>query len=704
MLKYFCLNLIFCFSTIFLIEDETTSTFLNFLMIYLSAEIYHLKKNFKSSNDGEENEKSRFLFLAIFFFFMLVVGVYTKSTLTSKGVNDKPESVETSSSLVDGRHYEDNFCQVDFSNFTNENIKDISELTRSFLLKMQKDNISENSIDYISMMFKINVVRGRMLRDGYKTNITVPPYANSDYELATSQIMSAVQHLIDEGDYSYLKNLIIDGKVTGRTFFATDGELLTILSKIIKDSPDGKEQVISLIDDGVEPTASDLMYLSKNVDDKFLIDYMYRNSKVKKGEKYLHLGTYHSFLLESIYYGKFENAMYWLSMDDDPEPDSMMLNAIDALVFAKDRFDESSDLYTLVNKLYDKKINPNIEETLNFISKNYPDFKFNQDYMFSLSRDEQHDVDKYSDMLLSSTLNYLKSVGLINVETVSCDQNNVADIIKYSLDKNNSNEVSKKSSKKTDSSNADYKELLSKFGTPEAVEEYLGRYQTISSKKDVYKFRMSRLLESAKSLRDVNVSNEMSSEKLDAGNKLNSLMKTGKWDDAIKLFNEDEIFDGEDDYSAFLGMVISNNPPVSILEKLFSSGEKVPDSAVLAVASFNNIDMAKFLLKKGLNLNYTDAMGSDAVLLAAQFGSIDMLKFLIESGQSVSSDSQTFDALDVAISQYNGSQSSKEIIDVILKSGIVIEPSHRQSVQQFMDNKDLASYSFFATQHPELLN
>jgi hypothetical protein len=704
MIKYLCVNLIFCISSIFLIEDETTSTFLNLLMIYLSAEIYHLKKNFKSSNDGEENEKSRFLFLAIFFFFMIVVGVYTKSTLTSKGVNDKPESVETSSSLVDGRHYEDDFCQVDFSNFTNENIKDISELTRSFLLMMQKDNISENSIDYISMIFKINVVRGRMLRDGYKTNITVPPYANSDYELATSEIMNAVQHLIDEGDYSYLKNLIIDGKVTGKTFFASDDELLTILSKIIKDSPDGKEQVISLIDDGVEPTASDLMYLSKNVDDKFLIDYMYRNSKVKKGEKYLHFGTYHSFLLESIYYGKFENAMYWLSMNDDPEPDSMMLNAIDALVFSKDRFDESNDLYTLVNKLYDKKIKPNIEETLNFIRKNYPDFKFNQDYMFSLSRDEQHDINKYSDMLFSSILNYLKSVWLINVETMSCNQNNVADIIEYSLDKNHSNEVSKKSSKKTDSSNADYKELLSKFGTPEAVEEYLGRYQTISSKKDVYKFRMSRLLESAKSLRDVNVSNEISSARLDAGNKLNSLMKTGKWDDAIKLFNEDEIFDGEDNYSSFLGMVISNNPPVSILEKLFSSGEKVPDSAVLAVASFNNIDMAKFLLKKGLNLNYTDAMGSDAVLLAAQFGSIDMLKFLIENGQSVSSDSQTFDALDVAISQYNGSKSSKEIIDVILKSGIVIEPSHRQSVQQFMDKKDLASYSFFATQHPELLN
>ena len=111
------------------------------------------------------------------------------------------------------------------------------------------------------------------------------------------------------------------------------------------------------------------------------------------------------------------------------------------------------------------------------------------------------------------------------------------------------------------------------------------------------------------------------------------------------------------------------NPLVkSVLDEV---GIDCPDgnarTALIHAAAYNNLELLKWLIEKGANVNHQDRIGYCALHFAGQNKLVDIAKFLLENGadpnlQDIHGNSPLWTAV-------FESKAEKEVMNLILKSG-----------------------------------
>jgi ankyrin repeat protein len=99
-----------------------------------------------------------------------------------------------------------------------------------------------------------------------------------------------------------------------------------------------------------------------------------------------------------------------------------------------------------------------------------------------------------------------------------------------------------------------------------------------------------------------------------------------------------------------------------------------PEGAIFLPSSTRPIDIAKFLIQRGANVNAKDKTGMTALMVAASHNNAPMVGLLLESGADASAkNDQGQTASDIA--KLNGNVDAEQAISVLAKTQSAVETS-----------------------------
>ena len=127
---------------------------------------------------------------------------------------------------------------------------------------------------------------------------------------------------------------------------------------------------------------------------------------------------------------------------------------------------------------------------------------------------------------------------------------------------------------------------------------------------------------------------------------------------AVKEYiqNGGDINDVNDTGESVMAYAIRNKCDMDLLLLLVENGADIYDFDDEGVSIFdmsityNNIDMVKFMIEKGVNVNFTNRKSKFTPLMAAvSYGHLEIVKFLLEHGANQEAvDEKGFSAIDFA--------------------------------------------------------
>lgn len=572
-------------------------------------------------------------------------------------------------------------------------------LIRDFLIELQKTDVDESEIDYFAYYSGIGIDKARLLRNGYQTDVTRPPFSDRALSHASIEENKVVEEFIRTGDISNLISSIIDGQLSNNSFYVGKHSLVFLLTLVMESFENSALYIEELLDAGIEPELADLFFASKINLDIAILERMYNSSSVDASVTVLSHGVFKSLVLEALINNNFEHTLFWISKNSPLEPEKLKDNALDILAENGRAFTYAQNLQ-LFELFLSRGIEPNRYQSLDILDQKLTTElkdKFQSQLIFihnyGFSNEElvriNSQINNFFNLILSGA----------NIEISELDKKCYISLsrkyVKYALQDHINKNIERL--------NEDNEKTLL-LGSQNKSNVNQTNNDVVNSLYTKNEYR-SNTIEKLKLIPDPLKAENLSEASQDIQPTIEEVIQLiieRKWYEALNILKNNLIDDSASSNTLMLSISLGHNPPLEFIDYLIDNGANIYPDNISPLIKTDNIQIAEFLLDKGLDLQYIDPIGNSVLSLSVQNKSTKMLTFLLRNGAREPINNKGLDALDYALQNFKlSSQESDFFVRSLINNDFKIETSHKQITSELF-TKDIASYTYLINNFPSL--
>lgn len=689
--------------------------------MYLSDKLCFLGRRHEFQNFLDNNF---FLIISVFFYVNYKgAGGNTYINKNLPALNE-PSFSKDDSELGSKNNRGEIFCHnllLPVENFYNWK-KDKQREIQTFFLGLVEQSIHSEVIDYVALKSELGILLARNLINQDKQDVRIPLFEESKPMFASPQFERKLTQSIAIGNVALLKRLLSQKGLPKNAFYLGKDSLTSLISLLIESKnnfTEGFEEVLEFtLSANITVTYTDLITATKNHLPLFLIDDLYNASSLNASKILTKRNVFTSLSLEALIFKNYQAAIYWYDKGSKYKPDEFSLNGIDILFYHG--FDKNNEHHTEILKaLLKEKIVPLSSLTMGKIQENLPEKHFLMlqkqfnNRSFGLSEEQLILADDFISQMFNLLLNdRLKS------DVAESIKNNCQNILGRKLMRivTQFDDVYNDRKKQKTLKPKNYKEKLtademnelidiaeSLYYEKSAIETYLLNNNNLNSKRVVKQYRIKAINDLSKALQEearINLDEldgEMEEQLQITAQQLIALVKQGKYDEALTLLNSNEHID----LALLMQVSIDFNADVSFIISLIELGVELPENTIFSLIKNNELSKIEILSRYGLSFNYIDPMGRTTIENSVVFKRLNILKFILDNNYSRVTTSLGFDALNLAIKDFDMAQEGVAYISRLLAAGAKVDNSHLHLMYEMkVKNKDW--YEYIASIHPEL--
>ncbi len=582
------------------------------------------------------------------------------------------------------------------------------------LADLQQQGVSENVLDKVAINTSIGLFRGRNLRHSYLNQVKKPPYTEAKVVFANPQLQMSLLKQARAGEFVQIAEDITAKVFKPDAYYIGKKGMVFLLSYLLEFNTADPAQLIELlIDSGITVTHADLVKVSQLNIPEATLNRLYLSSDLPADKVLKRFGKYTSLALVALQAKNIELASYWISMDSPLQPDLFYDNGLDVLanngggagqsdidaIFAQMAAKGLSPYWPTSYKKLKALISPSLFSRYELqMKKGFEPLQLTQ------LAQAQSIVDQIHRQMLKGMVDF----ALDSEPQHPCFSRVGRRLTKLAMGSKTKKKVPKRQpqvdlqteqlamSEQMATKIAAAKNL---FSDDQGVEAHLGEGQGLASKLAVERFRRQQMTELAKTLKDQFTVDPVMQEVDSKMTEIYRLANAGKWNEAVDQLNRLDMPE-QDVATALLMLALNTNPDFAIIKQLLDRGGKLMPNAIGLLIVQDNADLAGKLLPFGLDIHYV-AGGYSTLARSVERGALKMFKFLLEQGVEIDSHTPGFDALDIALRQFNIKTTGLTYVSRLITAGANIELSHKQIVDQLKVH-DMPAYFSLTSAHNEL--
>lgn len=591
-----------------------------------------------------------------------------------------------------------------------ENYIDLSELSGQWitqryhaikpLLKTKQDNaVSENWLDYATWKSGLGVIDGRIMREGFNDNLL-----DYDLEYATDIEADLLEELIYSSNFNELYSQVYQGNLpVGKLYFGE--HIYTLIGYLLTSNTHNKPRAIkSLLNiSDLYVGYSDLVYATQEGLPVDLVNQLYDASNLDADYILIERGYLDSFLTIALTYGRYDLAMFWLSVGSSVQPDIFNVNALDLLAQNHFKFSQKQidNLFTRISKNHKQ---PNLRKTYDLLKVITSDDSFTKGEIKSSIR---HPLNKENIISAMDIVDSIYDISLNDFHGVSdeykknCYSKLGKKLVIHIVNNFVEEHVEDPKEGQISEIEQQIKSVKDKFISANDIETELGGEQRLGQKNFVEHYREGRIQEKVNLLKEYNKSNSEYMEIKPTIDEVFKLAKLGKWEEALTLLKSLKMQNNEA-ANTLIVLAATTNASSDIFDSLLNEGAQLNEIVTYWLVRLNNIDVLNHLVPKGLSLHHLDGSNKTTVYNAVKFEAFEVLQVLLSKGVDIGIDDLGLDALDIALMRLSQSGANDKYIDELINTGgAEVEQSHKDIVNNLFDN-NLLLYIQLKNKYPGL--
>jgi|GEM_PF-5278944 len=517
-----------------------------------------------------------------------------------------------------------------------------------------------------------------------------------------------------------LQDGLLSNKIAKDAFYPGQKSLVSLISLVIAKKNHNIDELILAIDmllsQQVVVTYTDLVTATRYHLPIEVLNNLYQSSDLTANEVFKKHGKYTSLALLSLSFKYAEAALYWHEMGSSFIPATIGLNGFDVLFhFGFDN--KNTDHKKVFNIILNQEIIPFDPRTLNKARQQLTleqhtalKEKFHNN-IFGLSETELKQANEYvteiHSLLLHNRVNFTINDPLASPCFTPLAKKLMANVIKP-----NKRKAAQKNNKKTALPEGYTKQLNTEqieqqisnakqlYANKADIENYLAINKNLNSKRTIEKYRQdyvaelssnfnSEFQENLKSLE----SNTEALEMQQAMQQVMLLIQDKKLNEAIQLD------------SGLLSMFISTNlilhTDVNFIISLIERGGSLPKDTIWHLVKEGNLHAIKSFIPYGLQLNYIDPLERTVIQNSVAYKQLSILTYLLNNKLSTIESSLGFDALHIAIKDFDMANGGIAYISILIKYGAQIDNTHKHLMYE-IKRKSSTEYDYIIKHHPDL--
>lgn len=579
-------------------------------------------------------------------------------------------------------------------------------LIKSLFNTLELDNFT---LDLIAIDSGIGLYEGRKLQKSYRGNYKKPAYTENEAYFATSKEEKLVQDFISGHNYLNLAEALSNGSLRGNAYYPGKSGTLFLLSYLLKAEPEDKRHMLldQLIDIGIEVTYSDLVLMTKLGISKVMVEKAFLSSDLQANIILKRFGHYSSLALIALESKNAKLAHYWISIGSIVRPDRFSINALDLLAIHGAGFIQE-DTDNIFSQIAQQGIHPSLATSYLKLKKlvSAAIFKDYDEYMqttgIKLTKNQFSQANSVVHKIHANVLSDVFYVQSKNKAKNKCFTILAKQATKIAMQFKHKSKIKKRiiaNKINDDSAESLILEAENLFTTNYDIEAYLGKEHNLRSKQIVMQYKLHELKKIADKIEQQEKPEDLDMQEILS--EVKRLAKNSQWNDAINLLKQYNI-SNEETLTSLLFLAINANASIDIIDELLAKGGQLLPYTISQLIGKNNVVLAEHLIPFGLDIHYVDIIGYSPLAQSVKLNSYEMAKWLLLKGIRKDNSSFGFDALDIALQQFNLKINRLKYIDLLISSGMTIELSHRQIVKG-IQNTNFDAYLTIVGAYPDLI-
>lgn len=592
---------------------------------------------------------------------------------------------------------EENTFEVCRATFTNKDEKTAWQQSKrvyikSLLTDLTNQGVEGAILDQVAVDSGIGLYRGRIFRADALATIDdsmKPPFYDGEAFRATTVEQNLVDLKLDTGDYDGLFKAIYDQVLRPNAFYLGKTDVSFLLGHILDRNLTDAEHVIGkLLDANIYVGYADLVSattLNRSVN---FINALFESSVLQADMTLKRFGQYRSLALIALESGNVELIHYWIAKGSPLQSDLFDDNALDMLTYYGAQFNQSDrdDLFaSAIHQAIGTKWPTTVEQLKKIISPSL--FNQHEDKLrrgaqgVIISAQAQSIIRKMYQNILDGRVSF----DLSKQPAHLCFSELGRTLTELALETKPQDPVDAVPQlTKPVMSDTLISEAEDLFEDGQLVVAHLAKEQGLESKRLVDKYKRRKIALKSKARVKQIKSNPEQEKTQKIMLDMFALAKAGKWNEALALFDQLAI-PKEKSIDLLLMIALETNTQFEIIKDLLDKGAKLMPNAISRMIVNNNVQLAERLLPYGLDIHYVE-IDQSPLARSVQNHALKMLKFLIKQGVAMDSHSYNFDALDIALRQFNLQKNGMSYVTALINAGASVELSHKQIVSQMSVN------------------
>ena len=576
---------------------------------------------------------------------------------------------------------------------------------------VQSEPVENAAYDYAFNQMGFTASKARALKTDFRKIKRKPKYHDEVLDEVSVEQQRLVRNFIRYGEVAPIEKAVDAGTFRFDVVFHNSRGAASLLEHIIVKADEPESLIKHMIELGARPTYTDLAAATVFGVSALTVSDMYYASGLNANKVLKSHGRYHSLLTHAVNAQSPQLIELWLEQGSPISPDPYSPNALDLLKRSEDVL-SPAQLNALSVAMLSWGGKPNTE-----LGKSWIRAQLNaeQVVMYQEQLSAGNELHVTSEQRLSAALLMQKIRALLLHDVVEFDVNAEIEhsclsettrfIAKHientALKRSGSNAIQEKKARKV---------LLARIAEAEGlytqrsdIEAHLGEGDSIESKEIIEAYRRELVKRSNKERRQrISQANsdydEIEDETKSIYETVLDLVKEKRWDESVHYLTST----GNEHMMPFLvNLFILYNAPNEHVFALLDSGVALASTIIYQLLRKDDVALAKALLPYGLDLNFTNQLGESALKLSVSYRAERMFAFMLSQGVDISTDSRTFDALDIALQQIDIKYSKDVFVKGLIQAGAVIHLSHKQWVTRKAVS-DKATYDYLISQYPQL--
>lgn len=582
-------------------------------------------------------------------------------------------------------------------------------------LKNLQSQHDEFLLDNISIVSRIGLFAGREMRDGYRINFKNPLFVTEQVKQASPDAKTLLRTLLNNNDYKQLAQAVSSGQIPSSESYFGAAFRVFLIERILEAKLENAEQAIEpLLDVGVTVWYGDIIAAIRSDLSDELVKKLFQHSRLnasavmQKGTLFLSLTNI------AIEQQRADLARYFLEMGSPIAPDRFNHNALDLLAKHHDSL-SPQQVTTLFNAIYPVSntyhVSATPERLRNLLSDELKTKPLKAALPPELTTLQSQQLNQSALTLYRVALTGIVAKSTLSQLTDACLAQHGQKVILKVMQADRTRRVEqaeqrKKAVNKTPVTSADtqlnkLQAIQQQFATPKEIEAALAPQQTLEQKRLVQRYRSIEIEKKAKKILQEQAADDLAQSHQQLMQQVYALAQQNRWKEAQQLLSKAEPLEKEA-ATLLLSVAINTSADKAILLWLLNEGAQILPNAITGIVAIGDIERAELLLKHGLDIHYIDPLNRNALFTAVTVNNIEMLRWLLRKGISLQPEQAGLDVLDHALLSYTQNRTQLAMLSAIIQAGITIETSHQEIVAGMVPNQ-LNRYTPLINLHPELI-